>query len=234
MQQHPPRSDDCLSTVASSTMKFKFKCQCGKILVADSAAAGKKAKCPQCGQIVQIPAAPEAGATEPNTSVATQTAVAEAKPSDSKPAVPSPTPAPAPNPTLTTSVLPQPTPVSPVSSAKELPPVPLDDFELPAGENGGVQIKPAFSDMPFLKGRGADSAHARSGKALPASSGEKTVQADSGTEEYGLVVEKDEACPKCGRPMTKQAVLCINCGYNRKTGATIAGVGTPTGGKKSS
>ncbi len=221
-------------------MKLKFKCQCGKILVADTAAAGKKAKCPQCGQIVQIPAVAETLSSEPNTSVTKQTEVAEAKSPAPKPPIAQPTStvtaalAPAAGSAVATSLPPQPRQPTTSASAKELPPVPLDDFELPTDENGGSPIKPSFSDMPFLKARGANASQTRPGKALPASSGEKTVQADPGTVEYGLVVEKVEACPKCGRPMTRQAVLCINCGYNRKTGAMVAGVGTPSGVKKPS
>jgi hypothetical protein len=41
--------------------KIKFSCSCGKRLAAHPNAAGKKAKCPSCGQIVQIPALPKAG-----------------------------------------------------------------------------------------------------------------------------------------------------------------------------
>jgi phage FluMu protein Com len=213
-------------------MKFKFKCQCGKILTADSAAAGKKAKCPHCGQIVQIPVATEA-APELQTRSKTQTDSSETKSPNPEPPAPSPAQAPSANPAFVTSTLPEPAPSASSSSVADLAPVPLDDFDVPTGENGSSQVKPAFSDMQFLKGRPeTGSSHARPGKALPASSGEKTVQAESGPGEYGLLIEPDEVCPKCGRPMSKQAVLCIECGHNRKTGATVAGVATPTGGKK--
>ena len=37
-------------------MPIKVSCSCGKTLTAPDAAAGKKAKCPACGQIVPVPA----------------------------------------------------------------------------------------------------------------------------------------------------------------------------------
>lgn len=43
--------------------KIKFRCACGKSLPADEAAAGKKAKCSGCGQIVTIPSPQPAAAT---------------------------------------------------------------------------------------------------------------------------------------------------------------------------
>src|SRR5258708_7050675 len=39
--------------------KLRFVCSCGKTLAADPKAAGKKARCPSCGQMVQIPLPPE-------------------------------------------------------------------------------------------------------------------------------------------------------------------------------
>ena len=36
-------------------MPIKVKCKCGKILSAPDTLAGKKAKCPKCKQIIQIP-----------------------------------------------------------------------------------------------------------------------------------------------------------------------------------
>jgi ribosomal protein L32 len=41
-------------------VKIKFACACGKSLAADSSAAGRKAKCPACGQAVQVPQLPPA------------------------------------------------------------------------------------------------------------------------------------------------------------------------------
>src|SRR5215208_7702281 len=32
------------------------------------------------------------------------------------------------------------------------------------------------------------------------------------------------ACPECGADLPANAVLCVNCGYNLKTGQKIAGV----------
>ncbi len=33
-----------------------------------------------------------------------------------------------------------------------------------------------------------------------------------------MVTSPDMYCPSCGGPLPAQAVLCVNCGYNRKTG----------------
>src|SRR5262245_35676529 len=41
-------------------VKIKFACACGKSLAADASAAGRKAKCPACGQAVQVPQLPPA------------------------------------------------------------------------------------------------------------------------------------------------------------------------------
>src|SRR5262245_9484972 len=41
-------------------VKIKFACACGKSLAADASAAGRKAKCPACGQAVQVPQPPPA------------------------------------------------------------------------------------------------------------------------------------------------------------------------------
>jgi DNA-directed RNA polymerase subunit RPC12/RpoP len=32
------------------------------------------------------------------------------------------------------------------------------------------------------------------------------------------------ACPSCGAPLAANAVLCVNCGYNLKTGKTLSAV----------
>jgi hypothetical protein len=41
--------------VCQMAVKIKFACACGKKLAADASAAGRKAKCPACGQAVQVP-----------------------------------------------------------------------------------------------------------------------------------------------------------------------------------
>src|SRR4051794_36152269 len=38
--------------------RIKFRCDCGKKLNADAAAAGKRCKCTGCGQVVRIPVQP--------------------------------------------------------------------------------------------------------------------------------------------------------------------------------
>lgn len=54
----PPASGDLDALNAIEFVaKLKFTCRCGKSLSADATAAGKKAKCPNCGQVVQIPPA---------------------------------------------------------------------------------------------------------------------------------------------------------------------------------
>src|SRR5260221_10398011 len=55
--------------ISELTMKLKFKCNCGKVLVADMAAAGKKAKCPNCGKVVQVPRPPEPNPAAPNVAI---------------------------------------------------------------------------------------------------------------------------------------------------------------------
>jgi hypothetical protein len=51
--------------------KIKILCGCGKSLSADPKLAGRKSKCPSCGQVVQIPAAVAATSTRPNGSSST-------------------------------------------------------------------------------------------------------------------------------------------------------------------
>lgn len=53
------------------TDKLKFNCACGKTLSADPKLAGKKAKCPNCAQIVVIPTSKPAAAT-PRAAAATK------------------------------------------------------------------------------------------------------------------------------------------------------------------
>src|SRR5215831_2969810 len=45
----------CRSRFLCMLDKLKFNCICGKPLTADLTAAGKRAKCPNCGQVIQIP-----------------------------------------------------------------------------------------------------------------------------------------------------------------------------------
>src|SRR5262245_26636587 len=51
-------------------VKIKFACACGKKLAADASAAGRKAKCPACGQAVQVPQSPPEVPTEPDLGLA--------------------------------------------------------------------------------------------------------------------------------------------------------------------
>jgi len=51
-------------------VKIKFACTCGKKLSADASAAGRKAKCPACGQAVQVPQPSAAAGSEADLGLA--------------------------------------------------------------------------------------------------------------------------------------------------------------------
>jgi len=75
-----------------------FKCgKCGKKLAAKDESAGKRVKCPACGQIVPVPAAEEAP-QGPAAKAASSPAQAPAKPEPPPPAAPRPKPAAVPRP----------------------------------------------------------------------------------------------------------------------------------------
>jgi hypothetical protein len=42
-----------------------------------------------------------------------------------------------------------------------------------------------------------------------------------------LQAPPDAPCPACGAKMSPQAILCMSCGYNRKTGSTVAAAPLP-------
>lgn len=39
--------------------------------------------------------------------------------------------------------------------------------------------------------------------------------------------EASQACPSCRGPITPDAVMCVNCGYNMQTGASVGGLAAP-------
>ncbi|MBM4039168.1 MAG: hypothetical protein FJ290_11710 [Planctomycetes bacterium] len=41
-----------------------------------------------------------------------------------------------------------------------------------------------------------------------------------------------EACPSCGRPLAAEAVLCVHCGFDRRTGLQVGFGPQPRGGKR--
>lgn len=45
-------------------MTIKFRCECGRVLMAPDEKAGQEGQCPACGQVMRIPRADEAGAGE--------------------------------------------------------------------------------------------------------------------------------------------------------------------------
>ncbi|HZZ28149.1 MAG TPA: hypothetical protein VFE46_09110 [Pirellulales bacterium] len=180
-------------------MKIKFKCPCGKILLADSAAAGKKAKCPNCGQVVQVPSPPE---------------------QSPKFVSPEPKSAPQPAPQAAQTKIPD--------LEDDLSMAPLDDMSLAANESSSMVVKGA--NTPVLKGKSKPAPAAKTAKPLPPSAGNKTIWNETEADAYGLKSEPEQPCPKCGKPMPAQAVLCVACGYNRKTGATVAGLTGAPGG----
>jgi hypothetical protein len=65
---------------------FKFKCGCGKSLAADASMAGKRAKCPNCGQVVEIPKPPQPKSADDDLEMLPL----EDSPLKPKPAAPSP------------------------------------------------------------------------------------------------------------------------------------------------
>jgi hypothetical protein len=163
-------------------MKFKFKCQCGKILVADSAAAGKKAKCSQCGQILRVPQPPDA-ATSAISSTATK-----------------------------------PAPAKSVDASDDLTMLPLDDLP-PTAKLGAATGKPVAESANVFALKGKLSIDSKTAK--PTSPGNKTIWNEMDEDDYGLKADASQPCPNCGKSMSAQAVLCVACGYNRKTGVLV-------------
>jgi hypothetical protein len=41
----------------------------------------------------------------------------------------------------------------------------------------------------------------------------------------------DNKCPSCSAPLASGAILCVNCGYNLKTGKTLSAVVVETDGE---
>jgi hypothetical protein len=137
-------------------MAIEFACQCGKTLRAAEQHAGKRAKCNNCGQVVNIPAGKAAvGSASPAKAPMAHAAVAAAP----KRIVPAAIPVAASN-------------------------FDVDNFL-------SADISPAPPAAPV-------SAVAR---ALP------------GTARAGT-----KFCPGCKQPLSNAAVVCINCGFNLKTG----------------
>lgn len=159
-------------------VKFKFKCACGRSLAADSSMSGKRAKCPSCAQVVQIPALPEPKLDD------------------------------------------------------LLDTLPLDNS--PAAKK---QNQAALSGAP-VAGRSAPSTPSppplfQSPPAPQPNSIWDEVEADD-YQLQAAAASAEAPCPKCGTSMSSQAVLCINCGYNRQTGISTATDLTPLPSKKSS
>jgi hypothetical protein len=144
------------SVYGSAGMAIEFACQCGKTLRAADQFAGKRAKCNNCGQIVNIPAGNAAvGSASPPKAAMAYNAVAAAPKRDVPAAIP----------------------------------VAASNFDLDEFFSGDIPVaSPAAPDLT-------------AGRALP-----NAARADM------------KFCPGCKQPMSNAAVICIQCGYNQKTG----------------
>jgi hypothetical protein len=180
---------------------FKFKCGCGKSLAADASMAGKRAKCPNCGKVVQIPAPPQ---PKKSSDDELEMLPIEGSPSKPKPAATSPTqPARRPNP-------------APQSTSGNRPP-------------------------PLPPGRAASPAAAPAAVSAVPAGGSNSIWDEVADDDFKLqaaAVVASGPCPKCGASMSSQAVLCIACGYNKRTGVAATTTLAPlpsrgSGGKKS-
>lgn len=171
------------------TAKLKFACACGKSLTADATAAGKRAKCPNCGQVIQIP---------------------------------------------------QPMQSPIVSDDSELGLAPLDDLArrttttarpaspIPAARSNRPTPDSSRPPLPSERSSSQESAsRPRSGSGgpppLPASAqsaGGKSIWDDE--DEYALQTPVEPPCPNCGAAMPPGGVVCVHCGYNRRTATMTA------------
>jgi hypothetical protein len=182
---------------------FKFKCGCGKSLAADVSMAGKRAKCPNCGKVVQIPAPPKPKKSSDDEleMLPIENSPVKPKPAATSPAQPARRPNPAPQ----------------AASGNRPPPLPP-----------GRAAAPAAAPVAFSA-------------AAPAG-GSNSIWDEVADDDFKLqaaAVVASSPCPKCGASMSSQAVLCIACGYNKKTGVAATTTLAPlpskgSSGKKSS
>ncbi|HEY2882904.1 MAG TPA: hypothetical protein VGJ15_10730 [Pirellulales bacterium] len=186
-------------------MKLKFKCRCGKGLAADVAAAGKKAKCPNCGEAVTVPQAvveAKPTASPAAAKLADNDDLHFADEDDFKPPAPAakvnpPRPASPPKPVAPKAKNPAASPLLPMASSPLVPLansplVPLDDTEAIL-----------LDDLP-----------------LEPASASPLVPLDEFNDdtEYALRPEPEKPCPQCGMMLSAQEAVCARCGYNRRTG----------------
>jgi len=62
---------------ANPADRIKFACSCGKRLAVAASAAGRKVKCPACGEVLRVPQAPTTGARVPSAPKASNTSLLE-------------------------------------------------------------------------------------------------------------------------------------------------------------
>lgn len=172
--------------------KIKFTCTCGKKLVADAAAAGKKARCTGCLRVVQIPGAAEAAM--PGRDMAS-----DLTPFDELPPLAGVSQPPTAgyglardNPFPPNS----PPPVPPTARGNALPP--------------GMPPLPPNAQSPLSPLAVSPSTPT----SLPGAIQSIWDEEDA----YRQQPPPTTPCPKCGAPMPADAQLCVTCGFSLRTG----------------
>lgn len=172
--------------------KIVVACGCGAKFAAGAELAGRQVKCPKCGQALTV------GAGQP--------AAAPQQPA-------------APQPQTAGGMIPIVCQCGAKFGAKP--------------ELRGKTIKCPKCSAPLTVGAGAPAAANAPGRAPAASAASVSSAFGGGAalgggmddlfDEIGLQTKAtgDNACPACGAAMAAEAVLCIECGYNRQTGKKI-------------
>ena len=156
--------------------------------------AGKEAKCPACGEPIQIPASDEEAKEPAADEAPEQTEAAAPEPEPSEAAEPPPA-----------AEQPEPEAEQPVASPSA-DGAPSEDGDL--GENifdyEPEEESPPHVDQP-------------EDAAAPSESDQPTEgEAEEGDDEEFAV-----ECPECGAKLSPQILICMECGTNVKTGEKI-------------
>jgi len=224
-------------------MSIQFACGCGKRYSVKEDLAGKRVKCAACGTTLEVPTASVAPATAP-ASATPATKIASAKVGNSKAggakidtgspiaksAAPAAQAAPSDPDDYQLDTGPVPTVAAsktPLKSGHQVQPkVDADagDFELEPPVEVKVTIDYFLDDaeLPAAKSPAASASPARK-----RASGQ--VSADAMKAAEGLTVAEEEKapqeptvpCPSCGAQIKQNAVLCVHCGLNLKTGEKL-------------
>lgn len=188
--------------------------------------AGKKIKCAKCQAILRMPAesAGEATVIHKPAEEHAAPAAAPARPAAAAPARPTPPPAAAPAP-----------PHPAQEEQHERKPM-VDAYDVDDGEETTppAPAPPRPAAAPAAAPKPAAPAHApakpASAKAAPAKpAGKPSLDASIGLAGDVSLPPAAEApaaagaskCPSCGNALGREAVICLNCGYNVKAGAKV-------------